>query len=260
MFDLCEIHDRTREPADSTWRRFEALRAADARPAAAALRLPPPPTPTQPNPAPSAPARRLRWAGALGAGLAGGAAGLAVALAALAAVGPGAPQRHAPAPVAMIAAASVPATAQGPRPPTRAVGDATAADPPRRVAPPAAPSLDDRAPARIAPPGATADAPPTPTPRPVAAAPWLVVHVAEATGKAGRIVASLRAAGFGTVRIRQVAAGVARPDLRYFHEADRAAATTVQRIVGAELPEPTVRDFTHYRPLPEPGLIEIWID
>jgi hypothetical protein len=88
----------------------------------------------------------------------------------------------------------------------------------------------------------------------------VVVHVAGATSGAERLVAALRAAGFANVRVRQVPAGVARTDLRYFHAADRAAAIAAARVLRQERPPAAVRDFTHYRPSPQAGLIEIWMD
>jgi len=60
--------------------------------------------------------------------------------------------------------------------------------------------------------------------------------------------------------IRVVRATPARPDIRYFHAPDRAAAERLAGTVGRRLgPALPVRDFTHYRPLPQPGSIELWL-
>ena len=48
--------------------------------------------------------------------------------------------------------------------------------------------------------------------------------------------------------------GVAKSEVRYFHQEDASAAARLAEIIGAE-----IRDFSTYRPVPPPGRLEVWL-
>jgi hypothetical protein len=100
--------------------------------------------------------------------------------------------------------------------------------------------------------------------------PRVFVHysttAAEGAADARRITDYLRARGFDVVDIRSVPYPIAVPRVRFFFAADASAA---RRLTGAlaeyrlALPhgQSAVRlqDYAHYRPLPQPGNIEVWL-
>lgn len=71
---------------------------------------------------------------------------------------------------------------------------------------------------------------------------------------AGGAITALRSAGLDPVLTDPVTFGISQSNIRFFHAEDRAAATEVARILGAEL-----RNFTDFRPSPRIGTVEVWI-
>ena len=71
----------------------------------------------------------------------------------------------------------------------------------------------------------------------------------------------LRLHGARAVVVRQVPFAIRGLGVRYFHDADRAAAAQTldiaERMLG--LPDQALGDFTSFAPAPEPGTIEIWL-
>lgn len=112
--------------------------------------------------------------------------------------------------------------------------------------------------------GQPADPPPDATPREppkqgAAAITRLFIHHAARHADAQHLGLALPD-GLVLAEIRAVRAAPARPDIRYFHAADRAAAERLAERLGQRLgPALPVRDFTRYRPLPQPGSIELWL-
>jgi hypothetical protein len=80
---------------------------------------------------------------------------------------------------------------------------------------------------------------------------------AAAEGRAREMKARLAAQGSWDVEVRPVPAPVSTDDLRIFFEADRQVALQTRDLLAAGTF--SVRDFSHYRPLPRPGTIEIWL-
>lgn len=68
------------------------------------------------------------------------------------------------------------------------------------------------------------------------------------------VTAALAGAGFPDRRPQPVGFTVSRTHLRYYHAADAEAAREIAARIGAE-----ARDFTHFRPSPPTGKIEVWI-
>jgi hypothetical protein len=144
--------------------------------------------------------------------------------------------------------------------------EAQRADPPRTpwpapflAAAPEAPEAAGYAAARLAPaasPMATRE-PPAPPPRPAKARPWVVVHAVSLAGPAQAIARALRAAGFADVKLRRVETAPAGAELRHFRATDRAHAERAAAAAGFGAGTP-IRDFSHYSPSPEAGLVEIW--
>jgi hypothetical protein len=83
-------------------------------------------------------------------------------------------------------------------------------------------------------------------------------HVARAA-EADRL-ARLLPDGVVLAEIRTVRATPAAPDIRYFFADDRDAAErlaqALSRQTGSRVP---ARNFLHFRPLPQPGTLEIWL-
>lgn len=89
---------------------------------------------------------------------------------------------------------------------------------------------------------------------------------ADGAADARRVSDYLRTRGFDVVDIRAVSYPIAVPRVRFFFAAD---ATAARRLTGAlaeyrlGLPhgQSAVRlqDYAHYRPLPQPGNVEIWL-
>ncbi|MGF1552813.1 MAG: hypothetical protein ACFBWO_09960, partial [Paracoccaceae bacterium] len=115
-----------------------------------------------------------------------------------------------------------------------------------------APSL----PAPASPPEVPSDAPSAGAPAPAR----VVVHYADgALGRAAVLAERLRGRLAGAVELRRVPARVSRANLRFFHSADRPLAERVSSLLAPEAPPGRVRDFTHYRPLPRRGTVEVWL-
>ncbi|MBD3624423.1 MAG: hypothetical protein HUJ24_03390, partial [Rhodobacteraceae bacterium] len=65
--------------------------------------------------------------------------------------------------------------------------------------------------------------------------------------------------GLDVFAVRNFRFGLDSPNIRFFHASDRAVAERVARVLTAYGLPAEARDFTHFRPPPEPGLIEVWI-
>ncbi|MSU89896.1 hypothetical protein GE300_09780 [Rhodobacteraceae bacterium 2CG4] len=89
----------------------------------------------------------------------------------------------------------------------------------------------------------------------------VAVHVPyDADVDFGRAVAGyLMTDGLDVFAVRTFRFGLGAPNVRFFHASDRAVAERVARVLTAYGLAAEARDFTHYRPPPEPGLIEVWI-
>jgi hypothetical protein len=109
---------------------------------------------------------------------------------------------------------------------------------------------------RLAPEPAPA-APKAPVPSAVGAR--VVIHHVARAAEADR-VARLLPQGVVLAEIRSVRASPAAPDIRYFFAEDREAAErlaqALSRQAGARVP---ARNFSHFRPLPRPGTLELWL-
>lgn len=68
-------------------------------------------------------------------------------------------------------------------------------------------------------------------------------------------VASLTSAGYVVGDTVRVDFRISQTNVRYFHDADGEVASGVAETLSAES-----RDFTDYRPLPDPGTIEVWLE
>ncbi len=82
-----------------------------------------------------------------------------------------------------------------------------------------------------------------------------------AAADAEAAVAALRAAGMENVVARPVTISISQSNVRFFHRADAPAARAVADALGDESVDttPEVRDFTHFRPRPEEGRLELWL-
>jgi hypothetical protein len=89
---------------------------------------------------------------------------------------------------------------------------------------------------------------------------------ADGAADARRLSHYLRTRGFDVADIRAVSYPIAVPRVRFFFAAD---ATAARRLTGAlaeyRLGSPheqsaiRLQDYLHYRPLPQPGNIEVWL-
>jgi hypothetical protein len=95
-----------------------------------------------------------------------------------------------------------------------------------------------------------------------------VIHLgddADSREVAQRLADQLRRAGYGTVEIKVVPLEIGSASVRFFHAGDRLLAQQLVNALGPFLvwqgrAAPTTPvDFTDYRPLPSPGLVEIWL-
>ncbi len=83
--------------------------------------------------------------------------------------------------------------------------------------------------------------------------------------RAMRVARALEAQGFLIADVRDVAFAVASAKVRYFFAADRPGAERLAREAGLLLGGEDrrravpVQDFTHFRPLPTPGNVELWL-
>ncbi|SNR69591.1 hypothetical protein SAMN06265378_1181 [Paracoccus sediminis] len=125
--------------------------------------------------------------------------------------------------------------------------------------------LPDRPAEATKPPGAepvpVADPAPAAVPRPAPLSrARVVIHRSRSSDpRASRELARrLREAGAGQVEIRDVGFRMARPSIRYFHAGDRTVSDAVGDLVDPGRRD-NVADFTHFRPLPRRGTIEVWL-
>lgn len=88
----------------------------------------------------------------------------------------------------------------------------------------------------------------------------VVIHYPERGGyeRSEELVRLLRALGTAEVQTRPVRYPVKRQSIRHFHAADRDVAGMIGDLVGGG-GRATVSDFTHFRPSPRGGTVEIWL-
>ncbi len=117
-----------------------------------------------------------------------------------------------------------------------------------------------------------APAPSATPPGPPAVAPTLarvVIHYtagdSNALSRARELGRHLRAGDLATVELRQVPMRVSTDNVRYFFDADEDKARAVHSVVARWQKQPgapatvPISDFSHFRPLPRLGTIEIWL-
>ncbi|WP_217330462.1 hypothetical protein [Paracoccus sp. Z118] len=87
-----------------------------------------------------------------------------------------------------------------------------------------------------------------------------MIHYPERGGheRTAELVGLLLAAGTAEVETRPVRYPVERQSIRYFHAADRDVSGLIGDMVGGG-GRATVSDFTHFRPSPRNGTVEIWL-
>lgn len=137
--------------------------------------------------------------------------------------------------------------------------------PTAKPAPPASAARQPSAPVAATPPSASVAAARASVPKATAAVPSrtlaqarVVIHYPERGGyeRSEELVRLLRAAGTAEVETRPVRYPVERQSIRYFHAADQDVAGIIGDMVGGGA---TVSDFTHFRPSPRNGTVEIWL-
>lgn len=104
-----------------------------------------------------------------------------------------------------------------------------------------------------------AERPPEPT---IASDARVAVHYPPgSSAEADGVSAELSGAGFADVSGHTVSFTITSPHVRFYHEVDRAAAERVASFMSDALDgaEVEVRSFTDFRPLPEEGLVEVWL-
>jgi hypothetical protein len=79
---------------------------------------------------------------------------------------------------------------------------------------------------------------------------------AAAAAAASAVAETLRGHGFEIQALRATSFVPTTPVVRYFHEADRAAATALAERLG---PGWTAQDFRAFQPQPAPQTLEIWL-
>lgn len=99
--------------------------------------------------------------------------------------------------------------------------------------------------------------------------PRIFIHVSSQSGAAGRVAQAAARAfvedGQSVADRRWVDFAIGQPRVRYFFAADRAAAKRTAAVFAAWLTSNgrgatvSIEDFSHYRPLPAPGNIEVWL-
>ncbi len=77
--------------------------------------------------------------------------------------------------------------------------------------------------------------------------------------EAAVLIAALQAAGPAELRQGRAGVSIRASNVRYFHEADRAAAEAVAAIATAAGAPTVARDFTDFSPTPPPGAVEFWL-
>lgn len=91
--------------------------------------------------------------------------------------------------------------------------------------------------------------------------PRVVLHSAESgLAASDQILRQLATTGDYTLERRRVELDIAASHVRYFHYEDRSAALAVASSLSSSEQTIEIRDFTHYTPEPQPGLIEIWVE
>jgi hypothetical protein len=81
-----------------------------------------------------------------------------------------------------------------------------------------------------------------------------------AAAEADALYAALSGSGeLPLVVLRDVGFTIASPRIRYFHAADAAAARALVDFLDAPDGEWALQDFSHIRPLPAPGTVEIYV-
>jgi hypothetical protein len=65
---------------------------------------------------------------------------------------------------------------------------------------------------------------------------------------------AVRSAGLEVISTSASGFGIAKSEVRYFHQEDASEAARLAELIGAE-----VRDFSAYRPVPPPGELEVWL-
>jgi hypothetical protein len=259
---------------DELWVRFDRLLAtrANAGGAIGAAGASSPSITIQGATAPSgAPGRRTGALSAVASGALGGMAALAVAVAALAVVAPPYPAPSVPAPGGGGAAPRVAlAPPDAPFAPNVAgsVVAAPSGEPLRLSAAPAAPAAlaeafrsPARAPARLDERTLRLAQSPPSERRPSAgqrraAAPAGARVIVRASGKVdtAEAVAALKAAGVSDITLRRTPVAALTVQARFFHRQDRARAAAVLEALGAPA---APSDFTHLRPSPPRGVVEV---
>lgn len=88
----------------------------------------------------------------------------------------------------------------------------------------------------------------------------VVIHHSGSTGpeRSLELAGHLRRAGFPQVEIRAVGFRVDKQSVRYFHHADQDVSQALGTLIGRD-GQVDVADFTHFRPLPRTGTVEIWL-
>jgi hypothetical protein len=61
-------------------------------------------------------------------------------------------------------------------------------------------------------------------------------------------------AGLEVISTSASSFGIAKSEVRYFHQEDASEAARLAELIDAE-----VRDFSAYRPMPPPGGLEVWL-
>lgn len=102
------------------------------------------------------------------------------------------------------------------------------------------------------------------------AAPRIFVHYCRSAAGGRKLAAEaalyVQNRGYEIADIREVAYDVSQPRVRYFFAEDRPSAERIARLFDAYLRSLTsersparVQDYTHFRPLPARGNIEVWL-
>jgi hypothetical protein len=84
-------------------------------------------------------------------------------------------------------------------------------------------------------------------------------YPASAAAEAEQGRAALAAAGITDVSLLPVRLDISRSNVRFYHGADSAAASTVADLLAADGEAPTPRDFTDYRTPAAAGTVEVWL-
>ena len=86
-----------------------------------------------------------------------------------------------------------------------------------------------------------------------------VHYPASAAASAEDARSALAAAGIANVALVPVRFDISRSNVRFYHAADEAAATTVAGLVAAGGEPPLTRDFTDYQSPAAGGTVELWL-